>query len=258
MKSKLLLVSIPIFSILLLGNTLPAHADVLLDGDYDSTSTNPNQIDSVATNDANANELSLSTFESLVESAFLSQSGGVITFNSGESISWVDATATPSNIAFSDATVLATIQRTVSGTDVVNDAATTDRTPISGTHTFGGATDYGFVFDAADQINAVGLTVISRDGQTAGTATITATFADINGLNTQAVAASDTLAGGNATDDTFFGFTAPTGKYLTELRIQTPYFTRIDDLGIVTQVPEPGSLALSLLGSTLLLARLRR
>lgn len=231
------------------------HADVLLSGDYDVIDAN--QVDASATSDANANELSFATFEALVEAAFLNQTGGVITFNAGEVINSTTGGLGTSDMVFGDATVLGTIQRTVSGTDIVNDSGDATRTPISGVRAFGGTADFGFVFDPADQINNAGLTVISRSGQTAGNATVTATFADIDGLNEVDVVVTELLPSGNTTDDTFFGFSAPTDKYLTEIRVQTPYFTRIDDLGL-TVVPEPGTFVLAFTGGALMLLRRRK
>ncbi len=235
-------------ALVLIGLTVHTQADVLLTGDYDSATTNANQVDASATADG-SNQLSLGSFEALVEAAFLTQTGGVVTFDqSGDEI---DDNAVK-NMAFSDGTVLATVAR---NGFVTVQTGSTNRTPISGANGYGGAQTYSLLFDEADQITAVGLTVLSRDA-TGGTATITAFFVDADGLNQEAVAASSEMAQSNGGDDTFFGFSAPAGKFLSEVSVSTPYFTWIDDLGVVA-VPEPGALGLISLVAVFGLARRR-
>ena len=253
------------FTTLALGATLAVRADVLLTGVYDSPTTNANQIDSAATSDLNANQLSLTTFTALVESAFLTKTGGVVTFDNETpgaqgNINFESSPGVKqfSNLKFGDGTVLAQIRRTVSGTNVVNDLGAADRTPISGSQSFGGSNNYGFEFKPSEGLQTVGLTIISRSGQTGGTITITATFADTDGLNPVNIAVSDALASANGTDDTFFGFVAPNGKSLAGLQIVTPYFTRVDDLAFTTVVPEPASLALLGVGALALVTRRRK
>ena len=238
-----------------LGVVPTASADLLLTGEYDSATTNANQIDTEATDSANANQLSLTQFKTLVETAFAGQTGGVATFDqAGDSVFSGDQ-----RLYFADNSVLATFQRTNAGTSV--QTGSTNRTPISGASGFGGSDSYGFTFSVDDQITAVGVTLISRLA-TASDATVTATFADAMGAEVQQVAATSNLANSNGGDDTFFGFAAPTGKYLTGLTVSTPgYFTWADDLGVVTGdgvVPEPGSMGLLALGLPCLAARRRR
>ena len=244
----------PVFAALGFVLASPASADLLLTGDYDSATTNPNQIDTSATQDPNADQLSLTSFETLVETAFAAQTGGVATFdNPTDNIP--DSGNASQNIAFSDGTVLATFSR-IGFISIQSGGG--GRTPISGSRGVGGASTYGLDFNQTDQITAVGLTLISRAGNGSGDATVTATFVDAQGNNPQQVTAVSALADSNAGDDTFFGFSAPAGTFLTQLDVSTPYFTYLDDLGLVTgPVPEPGSLGLLSLGALALLPRRR-
>ncbi|MEM9914254.1 MAG: PEP-CTERM sorting domain-containing protein [Planctomycetota bacterium] len=236
----------------LLGLSAPLHADLLLTGEYDSATTNANQVDVSATSDANPNELSLATFTTLVETAFANQTGGVVTFdNAGDSLGSIGITE---DLVFADNSVLASFSR-VNSQQIQSGGG--GRTPISGNSGVGGATSYAFDFDEADEITAVGLTILSRSGNGSGNASVVATFLDASGGGVQTVTATSNLADSNGGDDTFFGFSAPDGLFLTRLDISTPYFTYTDDLAVVTPIPEPGALSLVGLG-LLTIARCRR
>lgn len=237
-------------SLALIGLSVHANADLLLTSDYDSTTTNANQIDVSATSDG-GNELSFTTFETLVEAGFAAQTSGVATFDqTGDVI-----TASTGSMRFADNSVLATLTRT-GNTEIQSGGG--GRTPISGTRGVGGSNSYGFDFNEADQIIAVGLTILSRSGNGSGDTTITATFVDSDGNNSETISQSSFMSDSNGGDDTFFGFAAPTGKFLDGITVTTPYFTYLDDLGVVTLVPEPGSMGLVAIGATMIFARRRR
>ncbi|MEM1208547.1 MAG: PEP-CTERM sorting domain-containing protein [Planctomycetota bacterium] len=241
-----------------------ASADVLLTGVYDETG-NANEVDVSATDSTVANQIGVDDFAALIAANFDAQQAGVISFDTGLQNDGAISSATFSNARFDDATtgdIFAGIQRTVAGTNTQVKTATngSGRTPISGTNGFGGSTSFGFEFDPDDALVAVGLTFISRSGQSTGNATATATFVDPGGANPQDVGQTVAVGSSDGGDDTFFGFTAPDGKVLAGVQIDLPYFTWIDDIGLskTTVIPEPGVLSLLGLGAACLLCRQRR
>ena len=241
--------------------TTAASADVLLTGVYDSPATNPNQVDKSAAGPSSANAIDAAGFTALIAAGFADQTAGVITFDEG-----LQNDGSISNTSFSsarfgnttDGPALFRIQRTVAGTNTQVDSAGNSRTPVSGNNGFGGQQSFGFNFLPEDGITAVGLTLLSRGGASDGTGSVVATFADADGSNPVQFTLSATIQSSDGGDDTFFGFQAPTDKFLQNLQINQAQFSWIDDLGVSTAVPEPGSLGLASAAGFLLLVRRRR
>jgi hypothetical protein len=139
------------------------------------------------------------------------------------------------------------------------------RTPVSPPNYLSGP-DYDFVFAAADQVTAAGITLMSRNqGSTAVppyfvTVDVTASFSNGSSL---LVVDDYRIEKGNGTYDTFFGVEAPAGQYLTGLTLNTTSddgnnngFSGVDNLGVIA-VPEPATGVLALI-PLLLVPRRRR
>jgi len=238
---------------------------------YDSAS-NANAVDTSATVDG-ASTVSLATFTADVAAAHAAGVGGVVNFD-GVADGTVD---TVIDAVFASKTV------TITNANPSNDGYAFENslgscTPISGSEATlsnmlasqsdnddpAGREDYAFSFDAADKVVAVGLTVLSRDSAFSFPATYegTVTFSD-----STTVSVSSSVAKGDGTDDTFFGFRSSTdGVYITGLELDGTStsgnagavpFTAVDDLGIIT-IPEPGSMSLLAIGGLVALARRKR
>ncbi|QNN21854.1 PEP-CTERM sorting domain-containing protein [Planctomycetales bacterium ZRK34] len=270
-------------SILLAGVTASVEASFTAVGVYDENTTQSNTVDTIATSDANTNQLSLSSFTTLVANAFSSGQGGVVNFDSGS----LNGSATiGGTVPYSDnfdvlfdggskslhvfdgsVTNPGSSPANTSG-DYAGPGAFSGRTPISGSQFLVQSVNADFVFnlgtitggDPGEVVTAIGGTILSRDYSVFSSGvsvTATVTFTD----NTTASAVS-TLSQGNGTDDTFFGFTAPSGlgitKFIIDLSNNAAY-TGMDDLAFVTSVivPEPGSISL-LAAASLALMRRRR
>lgn len=225
-------------------------------GVYDEQVYETNQVDDVATG-----SVTLPTFKTRISNAFSAGLGGVINFDDGTGTDFtqIDASYDSGN---------KTLTILVPGTDPPPTSGTPDfttvdgssqgRTPISGSASFdhwisksGGNTDrYAFDFNAADQVDAVGITVLSRNSTTFN-AVATVTFDDNSTSQL-----TDTIDPGGAAHDTFFGFEAPSGRVITQLEVTGISGAGVDDLAF-TIVPEPASLALLGAGTLLLLGRRR-
>ncbi len=245
-----------VFTIAALALATVGHAQTLITtttGTYAATQA-PN---TSATTTGTGNELSLSTFTTNISNAFTAITGGVIRFDSGS----INSNTTISGVTFN--TISATYGTgqgktltITSGNGNWSVGAPADRTPVSSTFALGkqgpGAT-IPFVFDFSIGLQQVGVTVLSRGGRTSDNgATVTVTFNDLTTSSKY-----DILLNANGTDNTFFGFIAPTGKAITKLEFTpSPHFTSVDDLAFV--VPEPTTFALLFGSAGLLLTRRRR
>ncbi len=227
-----------------------AAAEWVAVADYDAT-TNANAVDVSATTTGTGQEIGLSDFTTLVAAAHASGNGGVIDFDTfATGTTTLDADYLYASFDSGNKSI------TIGGTG--NSFATSipfvggGRTAISGTgmlgnNAYAGGADLAFSDLAeGEYVTAVGLTLLSRGsgvvGATASDYTVTAYFGD----STSASQVS-TLEVAQGTDDTFYGFIAPTGTYITNVTVRKTsgtYHAAIDDLGFVTSVvPEPASVA---------------
>jgi hypothetical protein len=261
---------IALLGFIALASGTPAHAQLGSVGVYDPLAQ-ANQVDNdiltpggiITASPTGA--FGVSAFTTDVAGAFANNMGGVIDFESG---------------AFSDTSARLGVDQSLglnlSYTGFTAFATSADgRIPISGVNRLNGDRSgsivFGSFFDVATsnplpgyRVSQVGLTMLAREATRDWTGTVTATFSD----STTASYSISQL--GNYTDedpplvnppdDTFLGFTAPTGLGISQITFNQSgggqYTLSVDDLGIVA-IPEPGSLVLMgiLLGSLLLFRR---
>lgn len=233
------------------------QAQLLTVGVYDPVSQ-PNRVDNDILNPGTiitaqpTGAFGVAAFTSDVAAAFASNMGGVIDFESG---------------AFSDTSARLGVDHSLglnisyTGFSAFAGAAN-GRIPISGDNRLNGDRSgsivFGSFFDVATsnplpgyRISQVGLTMLARENPRDWTGTVTATFSDL----TTASYSISQLGGytdedpplANPPEDTFLGFTAPTGLGITQIAFNQTgggtFTLSVDDLGIVA-IPEPGSLAL--------------
>ncbi len=231
---------------------------------YDAA-TNANAVDT----NANGNPLTatgltdVAGFTLAVSDAFLLNFGGVINFDTGFSTSQIASGASPgfsvnygSGSKFFDVTTSRAVRTTQYGSAT---AISSSGTPASQFDLLGtdenlqtlvvsfGAISGGI---SGEVIKTIGFTALSRNGVTP-TLSMTATFS-----NNATATLSDSLTGTAAADDTFYGFTAPSGLSISSLSITRSVRVPFDDLGFITAVvPEPTSGLLLLGGLALVGAR---
>ncbi len=238
-----------------------AAAEWVAVADYDATTANV--VDVSATTTGTGQEIGLADFTTLVAAAHASGNGGVIDFDThtGEEADTFQSVPETSvggtdtkKIAFHTLFDSSNKSITIGGGN--NDFVGTgfsgsNRTAISGNYMLGnyvlsGGADLEFGAIVGGQVNeyvtTCGLTLLSRGQTGSADYSVTAYFSDSTSTSKQT-----TLAGSQATDDTFFGFVAPPGSYITAIQVRKEttgtYFTAIDDLGFVTTVvvPEPAN-----------------
>ncbi|MCC6679434.1 MAG: hypothetical protein IT445_00880 [Phycisphaeraceae bacterium] len=217
-------------------------------GTYDAD-PNLNDVDTSATFDG-PNTMSLATFTSLVAIAYNGNYGGVIDFDNG---SLTDGNTIDARYGISQANNITITD--AAGTGNFTAPTTSPSTAISGSnansalgrttnnHAFSGNSFY-FTFNPADQVVAVGATILSNlviFGSGVGNVGGIARYND----STSSGYTYSNVGNGNGADDTFWGFKAPAGKYITrfELSITNDVYVGLDDLGFIL-IPEPASLLL--------------
>lgn len=230
-------------------------------GVYDVTA-NPNAVDTVAgigaVTTGSAAETALNNYKNLFSTAFSTNMGGVIQFD-----------------GFSGSPVIQNTMTTTYGSNTLNitriggtgnfqfdSSPTTLGTPISGTMYLRSESQNFHTFNFSSGLSAVGFTVLSRNSSR----TIQATVTYVEG-GTEVIS-GELVSAGATVDDTFFGFTAPTGKTIQSLRVEATatgstedpvnYFFAIDDLGYVVAVPEPSTGLISMAGALLVMVANRR
>lgn len=227
-------------------------------GIYDETG-NANAVDAVAglgnVTTTPAAATALNNYKALFLSAYNSNKGGVINFDSaaGDSSTYDQMTVTYGAGNLNSLT----INQNGGGAYYFENNAVFGGAGggISGSRYLrsGSQAVHGFSF--ATPLSDVGFTVIDRtagNGDRAVTATATYLFG-----GSQVITATITAGG----DDTFFGFTAPAGNPITSLVLSagTENYFAIDDLAfVVSDIPEPSAVSLGALAAAGFLVRRRR
>lgn len=268
-----------------------ANAALITSGTYDEQSTQANAVDT----EASGNTISLDFFKTLVDSFYLGDAGGVIHFDDQtagtelanadsdepndddgvhEAVGIPDDEGFAVNYGFWETQTLRVAMGDLTdrpdkpdknpdiweGAWTVTDTSS-DRTPVSGSMSMGGVTDYHFEFSRA--LLAVGVTVLSRDASQGRDVTVTLYY---NDDTSDIMVTDEEIDDANGTDDTFFGYVAPEDKLIRSIHLDIDYsggglegnpgFTNVDDLAFIT--PEPTTLALLALSGLALLRRPRR
>ena len=141
------------------------------------------------------------------------------------------------------------------------------RTPISGVNSLGKDGSDIFDFDILigaianglvnERVTSLGFAVLERSGTNLGSpVAVTASFSD---GSTAVSTATISGAAPGSSEDAFFGFTAPTGTWITSVTFNPANFTTVDDLSFITSIiPEPSTLAAAATGACMLLGRHQR
>jgi hypothetical protein len=229
----------------------PALAQFTAVGVYDENTVNTNTIEQ----EAGISNITLANFKTVVSSAFTAGTGGVINFDVAL------ANSSSFNTSFNGG--LSTLTVTMNAAAGANQWNTTNQDSntwaLSGSRYLGTNASSQARFDFSQPLSHFGITMLWRNANRTGTVTV---FFDDN---TSASVGSFSSSSGslvgtvNQTPDVFFGYVAPTGKAITRIDIIGDGFVRYDDLGFVTAIPEPSSVAaLAGLGALGLVAMRRR
>lgn len=268
-----------LFATLVMMTAAPlAQAAFIAVGTYDENSTQTNTVDTDATADGNTNQVGSATFTTDVAAAFSNGTGGVADFDSG-TLTNPDENDSSTNMDITFDSGSKSLRLTRSDGGMYNGPGDltggTGTTPISGSDGIllagskKGATGddiTDFIFDIGDisganahpneKIVSFALTLLSRDNSSFTYPISITGLADLSGGGS--VSVNTQMSQSDGSDDTFFGFTAPAGQWITRVEIEMPdgVFTQIDDLGFTTTIiPEPASVLLLALGGLALLRR---
>lgn len=213
-------------------------------GVYDEQTNQLNQVDQTASSPTSGtiSLISLAQFKSDLATAFPLGLGGVIHFDDVSTITG------QTEIVASYAGGLKTLTITGSGYQMdMSQLSTVNAQPISGSNYLRNTSTTGnqlYSFDTG--LSAVGVTVLARTGARTITATVTYDDNTTGVLGPFTVATVTNPLASNAGPDTFFGFSAPSGKLITSLQLSAGsnnYYV-IDDLAFITPIPEPSSVCL--------------
>ncbi len=230
-------------------------------GVYDSVA-NTNAVDRTAIGN-------VSTFTTAVSTAYSANMGGVVTFDTYGSQSLLPGpitakygtSLTKSVDISTDHTFNFQFSPNIAGISGAENGGTGNFLfdPTAGnrflTFTFGAITGG----QVNEKVTQAGLTVLTRNGGGTPTIAVIATYSD---NTTQSASLAYTVSTAK-NEDTFYGFTAPAGKYITSLQLDygssgTDLRRGVDDLAFITSViPEPTSIGLLGLSTLGLLARRR-
>jgi len=221
--------------------------------DENTTQTNTWNLDAVTpgtviTSTA-SNGVGGAAFTSTVATAYANDLGGVLNFDSGElaTMSGLHEVGLGATNAFK------VEMTTASGNGQWTTTTSSDRVPISGTNRFNADQNmtftFGDVLNSTDDIQAgmgvaqFGITLIGR-GNRIWNGTVTATFADLTTDTFEITGLGND--GATNSEDTFLGFAAPTGTFISSVDFVSSgsgsFTLSGDDLGIVVAViPEPST-----------------
>ncbi len=215
----------------------PARAVFTTTGVYDNPN-NGNVVDVSATSDA-GEQISLSSFTTLMDLAYQADAGGVIDFDNGTLTGpdTIDANlgiSQAKSITITDATI-GTLQHT-NPSSAISGSGSMRKTLSSFAFD---RNDFRFDFAASDNVVAVGATILSQFtlGQPVGNVWGIVRYDDA----TSSQSVTDFIENSTSGDDTFWGFQAPAGKFITkfELLVTNDKWAHLDDLGVVLAFTPP-------------------
>jgi len=232
-----------------------AFASFISTGVYDENTVQPNTVD------ASATTLTVGSFSTLITNNYSLGKAGVVDFGTGSlnASGGIDAKYAPTAgsgtetkslaIGLTSGTTLST-NYVVAGSTLapISNADTSNilKAPTPGNITFSIGSITGGLTN--ERVTSFGFTLLTQTVLTSVTYTATATFDD--GTTASANKTLGRVTTNSPTLDNFWGFTAPTGHYITSLAFTTNAgagrdVTHIDDVGFVTSViPEPAAMAL--------------
>ena len=224
-----------------LGNvqTVGVYDETATDEITGTAGTQNNAVDVSATSDSGT-QVGLPAFKTAVQNAFANNLGGVVNFDNGTVTS--GSITASYGISQAKALVISAGAPAIFGIN-----SSTNRTGIShpGNNTTGnqlfltsngaGSEDFVFNFAAADKVVMAGATVLSRNSSPVVNVSIVAqaTFSDA----TTASVTFTSSGSSNGGNDTFAGFKAPAGQFITQLKFDldtSGSFRSLDDLAFVT------------------------
>ncbi|QNN21360.1 PEP-CTERM sorting domain-containing protein [Planctomycetales bacterium ZRK34] len=247
----------------------PTQAAFTAVGVYDENSVQTNAVDTVATSDANPNQLSLSTFTTQIAAAYAAGFGGVVNFDSGTltdpNTSGTYPVSDTFDVSYAGGAKSLRVTDIESG-DYTGPGSFSERTAISGSQFLAqiSSSDFWFDFGAitggapGEAVTAVGLTVLSRaNASFPQDVTVLVRF-----TNDVVISIPSNIASSNGGDDTFFGIVAPEGESIVRVVVNisnNTAYTGVDDFAFITSiiVPEPGTCSLLVAGCAILLRRRR-
>jgi len=244
---------------LLLGAAFPARASFSASGVYDEQAVQANAVDFSMGYSNNATWttgigqelgadqiIDVATFSTAVAAAFLAGHGGVVDFGGVDPAANADIQAF--TVPFADgAKSLTFVNRAGHGGAYSIAAPRSDRTAISGSQFLGTSGNPHFDFELGDfvgfdtdeQVTAVGVTLLGRDGQGAGrNFRVIAYYTDGTTSGSSSTFRTFDMENGNRTQDSFSGIVAPAGFWITRMRVHSDsgVFTSIDDVAFMTSV----------------------
>lgn len=238
-----------------------AHGAFITTSVYDENTTQANAVD------ASATTLTVGAFTTQVSTAYAAGRGGVVDFGTGTLTSGnIDAGFAPSAGPGTETKTLPITLTTTTGATL----AAGTLAPISNGNTSNilkapGGGDVTFTFGTVtgaptEKVTTFAFTLLTQTVLSGVQYTATVNYDDLTSTQTQKTIGRDTA---NPTLDNFWGFTAPTGRYITSVVFDTNAasnrdVTHIDDLAFITSVvPEPAALSL-LATAGLFVSRRRR
>ena len=216
----------------------PAYAVFSTTGIYDNPN-NGNVVDVSATSDA-GEQISLASFTALVDLAYQADAGGVIDFDNGtltgpDTIDAKLGVSQSKSITITDATI-GTLEVPNPSSSTISGNGSLIKT--LGTFSFD-RNDFRFDFDPDDGVKAVGATITSYFslGQPIGNVWGIVRYDDA----TSSQSVTSFIDNSTSGDDTFWGFQAPEGKFITkfELLISNNKWGFLEDLGVVLAFTPP-------------------
>lgn len=230
-------------------------------GVYDESANESNAVDHEATSDV-SHQVSLADFTAHVSAAYTANLGGVIHFD--------DVDTSGGNVLVSDGL---RVTYGTSGTKTLNigitGVAASEHGGVASYHSGGGQWgissgtysnrlnagdpgDSSYIFGVDKKVVEVGLTFMSRTDR-AFDINVSVTYDNNSSSGTVAY----TLGAAVGEHDTFWGFKAPEGRFITNINVDHGEWGSIDDLAFVT-VPEPATMGLLGLGFAGMAALRRR